>query len=147
MKRIVAVDPGRAKCGLVLVDVSRSLVVAGGVRIASEVENLLSSWCSEGPGVERILLGDGTSSADWMQRLQAMAPVQLVDETGTTLRARTRYWQLWPPEGWRNWIPRGLLVPPGDLDALAALVMLEDSLKITCDWPSSSASVRSGPAP
>ena len=147
MTRVVAVDPGRSKCGLVLVDVNQSLVVEGGVRLASDVEALLSSWCTDSAGVDRILLGDGTSSAEWLNRLQTLASVQLVDETGTTLRARDRYWQLWPPQGWRNWIPRGLLIPPGELDALAALVMLEDSLKITCHWPSSSASVRNAPAP
>ena len=147
MTRVVAVDPGRSKCGLVLVDVNQSLVVAGGIRLTSDVEALLSSWCNDSAGVDRILLGNGTSSAEWLHRLQAIASVQLVDETGTTLRARDRYWQLWPPQGWRNWIPRGLLIPPGELDALAALVMLEDSLKITCHWPSSSASVRNAPAP
>jgi len=71
--------------------------------------------------------------------------VQLVDETGTTLRARDRYWQLWPPQGWRRWIPRGLLLPPGDLDALAALVMLEQSLNINCRWPTNAPPIRSEP--
>lgn len=147
MTRVVAVDPGRSKCGLVLVDVGRSLVVAGGVRLASGVETLLSSWCNDSAGVDRILLGDGTSSAEWLHRLQSMAPVQLVDETGTTLRARDRYWQLWPPQGWRRWVPRGMLLPPGDLDALAALVMLEESLKITCRWPTTTPQIKSEPEP
>ena len=145
MTRVVAVDPGRSKCGLVLVDVNQSLVVEGGVRLASDVEALLSSWCTDSAGVDRILLGDGTSSAEWLNRLQTLASVQLVDETGTTLRARDRYWQLWPPQGWRRLIPRGLLLPPGDLDALAALVMLEQSLNITCRWPTNSPPIRSEP--
>ena len=50
MTRVGAVDPGRSKCGLVLVDVNQSLVVEGGVRLASDVEALLSSWCTDSAG-------------------------------------------------------------------------------------------------
>lgn len=146
MTRVVAVDPGRAKCGLVLVDVEQRLVVAGSVQPAAAVDDLLKQWCRHSSAVDRILLGDGTSSTHWRPRLEALALVELVDETGTTLRARARYWQLWPPRGWQRLVPRGLLLPPGDLDAVAALVMLEQSLQITCRWPRSSPGpVRSAP--
>ena len=147
MTRVVAVDPGRAKCGLVLVDVDQKLVLAGRVAPSPAVEPLLRHWCSDRPGVERLLLGNGTGSAAWNRRLQSLASVQLVEEAGTTLRARDRYWQLWPPRGWRRWIPRGLLLPPGELDALAALVMLEEALGISCRWPDSDPSLRTGLEP
>ena len=113
MTRMVAIDPGRAKCGLVLVDVNRRLVLAGGVEPADQVNTVLQRWCRDEAGVNRILLGNGTSSADWQSRLQAMAPIELVEEAGTTLRARDRYWQLWPPRGWRRWIPPGTAAAPG----------------------------------
>lgn len=146
MTRVVAVDPGRAKCGLVLVDVEERLVVEGSVQPAAAVDDLLKQWCRHSSAVDRILLGDGTSSTHWRTRLEALARVELVDETGTTLRARSRYWQLWPPRGWQRLVPRGLLLPPGDLDAVAALVMLEQSLQITCRWPRSSPGpIRSAP--
>ena len=147
MTRMVAIDPGRAKCGLVLVDVNRRLVLAGSVEPADQVNTVLQRWCRDDAGVNRILLGNGTSSADWQSRLQAMAPIELVEEAGTTLRARDRYWQLWPPRGWRRWIPHGLLLPPGDLDALAALVMLEDALAISCQWAKSASPLRNGLEP
>jgi len=147
MTRVVAIDPGQAKCGLVLVDVNRRLVLAGSVEPTQHVEPQLRLWCSENGGVDRILLGNGTSSGAWLHRLQAMASVELVEEAGTTLRARDRYWQLWPPRGWQRWIPQGLLLPPGDLDALAALVMLEDALEISCLWGSSHSPFRSGLEP
>ena len=147
MTRMVAIDPGRAKCGLVLVDVNRRLVLAGSVEPADQVNTVLQRWCRDDAGVNRILLGNGTSSAEWQSRLQAMAPIELVEEAGTTLRARDRYWQLWPPRGWRRWIPRGLLLPPGDLDALAALVMLEDALAVRCQWKESASPLRNGLEP
>ena len=58
-----------------------------------------------------------------------------MNERGTTLRARGRYWQLWPPKGLQRLIPQGMRVPPGDLDAVAALVMAEEHLGQTCRWP------------
>lgn len=147
MTRVVAVDPGRAKCGLVLVDMNQKLVLAGSVEPADQVMPLLERWCGDDAGVNRILLGNGTSSAAWQSRLQTMAPVELVEEAGTTLRARDRYWQLWPPRGWRRWVPRGLLLPPGNLDALAALVMLEDALAVCCQWEESASPLRNGLEP
>ncbi len=62
-------------------------------------------------------------------------PIRVVDETGTTLRARERYWQLWPARGWKRLLPKGLRIPSGDLDAIAALVILEDYLDRPLQWP------------
>jgi RNase H-fold protein (predicted Holliday junction resolvase) len=72
------------------------------------------------------VLGNGTSSRQWQRDLADLAvPVLLVDEWGTTLAARQRYWQLWPPRGWRRLLPMGLRLPPRDLDDLAAQILLE----------------------
>ena len=59
----------------------------------------------------------------------------LIPEKGTTLRARSRYWELWPVRGWQRLLPLGMRMPPVDLDAVAALVMLEDHLGIRFTWP------------
>ena len=66
--------------------------------------------------------------------LNDLAPIEIVDERDSTLRARTRYWELWPPMNWQRWIPRGLLLPPNDLDAIAALLLLEDHLDKQLSW-------------
>ena len=127
MTHLVGLDPGRAKCGLVLVDPEERLVLEGVVLPVSRVIDQLTTWSNQG-GVELILLGNGTSSEQWQPSLRRLASVELVEEQGTTLRARERYWQLWPAKGWRQLLPRGMRVPPGELDALAALVMVEDQL-------------------
>ena len=94
----------------------------------------LIAWSCSG-GVDLILLGNGTSSEAWDGQFERIAPVRKVNERGTTLRARGRYWQLWPPKGLQRLIPQGMRVPPGDLDAVAALVMAEEHLGQTCRWP------------
>ena len=73
------------------------------------------------------------------------SPVQQVDEYGTTLRARQRYWELWPPRGLQRLLPRGLLIPPEELDAIAARCDGEDSLGRPCRWSSPKLPFRSGP--
>ena len=144
MTRLAGVDPGRSKCGLVLVDTESLQVLGGAVVICEQVLDRLSDWQVAG-GLDGIVLGDGTGSAAWLPKLQSLAPVQQVNEYGTTLRARRRYWELWPPRGWQRLIPRGLLIPPEELDAIAALVMVEDSLVTPCRWSGAKQRLRSGP--
>ena len=143
MTRLAGVDPGRSKCGLVLVDIDSLQVLGGTVVICEQVLDRLSYWQSA-EGLDGIVLGDGTGSAAWLPKLQSLAPVQQVNEYGTTLRARQRYWELWPPRGWQRLLPRGLLIPTEELDAIAALVMVEDILGTPCRWPGPKLPFRNG---
>ncbi|TCD58291.1 pre-16S rRNA-processing nuclease YqgF [Synechococcus sp. BS55D] len=135
MARLLAIDPGRSKCGLVLCDRERHQVIASGVYPVETVLGQIRHWSSSSP-IDQILLGNGTGSSLWRERLQEQLQLEpeLMDERGTTLRARERYWQLWPPQGWRRLLPRGLDLPPVELDAIAALVMLEDHLGRPLEW-------------
>jgi RNase H-fold protein (predicted Holliday junction resolvase) len=139
MTRVVALDPGRSKCGLLLADTSTNTVLQGKVIPSSEVLDQLRAWMAnaleETAQIAELVIGDGTSSTIWQQQLPTNLKVHVVDETGTTLRARERYWQLWPARGWRRMLPSGLRLPPGDLDAIAALVILEDYLDRPLRWP------------
>ena len=139
MTRVVALDPGRSKCGLLLADTSTNTVLQGKVIPSSEVLDQLRAWMAnaleETAQIAELVIGDGTSSTIWQQQLPTNLKVHVVDETGTTLRARERYWQLWPARGWRRMLPSGLSLPPGDLDAIAALVILEDYLDRPLRWP------------
>jgi hypothetical protein len=58
-------------------------------------------------------------------KLKGLIDVQLIEEGGTTLAARRRYWQLVPPRGWRRMLPEGLRQPPQDWDDVVAQVLLE----------------------
>ena len=114
MKRVAVLDPGRCKCGLVLADLHLGLVLEGHVLAPEAVEPWLELWNQD-------------------QRLDGILTVS--PERGTTLRARERYWRLWPARGWRRMLPTGLRIPPVDLDAVAALVMLEEHLQCQLRWP------------
>ena len=136
MKRLIAIDPGQKKCGLLLADLDHNIVLDGRVVEQLFVIDVIISWKSEG-NVSGIILGNGTSSKYWQSMLSGLVPIEIVEEKGTTLRARARYWDLWPPGIWLRWLPRGLLVPSQHLDAVAALVLLEDHVKEEFEWPGS----------
>ena len=139
MTRVIALDPGRSKCGLLLADTSTNTVLQGMVIQSSQVLDQLRAWMEddqeETAQIAELVIGDGTISMIWQQQLPTSLKVHVVDETGTTLRARERYWQLWPARGWQRLLPSGLRLPPGDLDAIAALVILEDYLDRPLRWP------------
>ena len=133
MSRLAALDPGRSKCGLVLIDSQQNRVLAGEVVPPEAVMAWVNHW-HEQQNLDQIIVGNGTGSTQWMQAFDGLTNVHLVNERGTTLRARERYWDLWPAKGWQRPLPRGLGLPPSELDAIAALVMAEDHLKRRCSW-------------
>ena len=83
----------------------------------------LSRWQEEGLGL--VVLGDGTGHQAWREQLEPWLPVVLVDERGTTLAARQRYWQIEAARGWRRLLPLGLRQPPRDWDDVVAQILVE----------------------
>jgi len=121
---VVALDPGRSKCGLVRTDARRRWIAEALVLPPEACWERLLGWHRD-LTVTMVVLGDGTGSRPWQQRLAAALPVLLVDERGSTLAARRRYWQLEPPQGWRRLLPEGLRQPPRDWDDVVAQLLLE----------------------
>jgi len=54
--------------------------------------------------------------------------VLLIEERGSTLAARSRYWQLFPARGWRRLLPMGLRQPPRPWDDVVAQLLVEQAL-------------------
>lgn len=136
MSILVSIDPGKNKCGLLLADVKRGIVLNGLVIAREMVLDVLSDW-NKNYSIDLILLGNGTFSDYWKKKLIAknFSSILIVDEIGSTLRARERYWELWPPNCFFRLLPRTLLFPPKNLDAIASLILLEDYLSIKLNWP------------
>lgn len=144
---IAGLDPGRSKCGLVLSDASRRRVVAAAVLPPAGTLQLLRCWQRQ-EGLRAVVLGDGTGSRPWQQRLEGQLELVRVDEHGSTLEARRRYWQLFPPRGWRHWLPAGLRQPPRDWDDVVAQLLLERWLGRRLDRRGDSVDeLRTTPAP
>ena len=121
---LAGLDPGRSKCGLVLTDPQRQQIVTAAVLPPDQALELLGGW-QDGSGLAAVVLGNGTGSALWQQRLEPGLLVLPVEERGSTLAARERYWQLHPVRGWRRLLPEGLRQPPRDWDDVVAQLLLE----------------------
>ena len=124
---VLAVDPGREKCGIA---VCRSgEVLAHRVVPTDALADVVQGWVAA-YRVEAIVVGNSTGAVDARRRLAGCAvPVVGADERGTTLLARARYFRDHPPRGWRRLIPRSLLVPPEPYDDYAAILLGEAYLQ------------------
>lgn len=121
--RVLAVDPGREKCGLAVCE--PGAVVARRVVPSHELAAVVREWVVA-YRADLVLLGDRTGSREVTQQLSGLGvPVLLADERGTTLAARARYFRENPPRGWRRLVPRSFQVPPEPYDDFAAVVLAE----------------------
>lgn len=123
---VVAIDPGREKCGVAIVaengEVLEQSVVAT-VWLADELTEKVRRFSPE-----RILLGNGTTSraaeATIRENLPDI-PVEIVDEYRTTDDARRAYWKANPPTGWRRFFPTSMQVPPEPVDDFVAVLLAQ----------------------
>ncbi len=121
---ILALDPGRDKCGLALGDGAR--VVARAVVPRARLAEVVREWAGRF-AVTRVIVGDRTGAAEVRRLLEQalpQVPVSLVPEEGSTLLARRLYFRDHPPRGWRRLVPLSLQVPPEPYDDYAAEVLL-----------------------
>ena len=125
---VLAIDPGRDKCGVAVLSPAGSLLFRQVVPTA-QLENVVSTLVEK--HAPTIIMGNGTTSAAAKERVEALGgAVTLVDEYRTTDAARAAYWEAYPPRGWRRLVPRGLLVPPVPVDDFAAVILAQRFLQI-----------------
>ena len=136
MSFYISIDPGKKKCGLLLADVQSGKVIEAGITSLNRFSHLISSW-NEDYQISKVIIGDGTNCKYIENELKDKNIFNLtyVNERGSTLRARFRYWEIWPPNCFIRWIPKEIIFPPDNLDAIVALILLEDFLKFSFSWP------------
>ncbi|MCC7490879.1 MAG: hypothetical protein IT204_00950 [Fimbriimonadaceae bacterium] len=122
---LLGVDPGHQKCGLALLDDGGPVwaAVVPTASVAATLQELASSH-----PIRQVVLGNGTRSREFRRLLQEHLPaaaVALLDETGTTLAARSRYWQEHPPRGLWRLVPTTMRLPPVPFDDLVARLLAE----------------------
>ncbi len=136
MNNYISIDPGTNKCGLLLADMESGKVIDAGISSLNKISDLVAMW-DEDYEILKIIIGDGTHSkyVENQLKLKSFYNIDFVNEEGSTLRARFRYWEIWPPNYLIRWLPKEILFPPENLDAIVALILLEDYLKYTFSWP------------
>ena len=124
---VLAIDPGREKCGVAVLALDGRVLVQEVVATAAldaAVGALIRAY------EPNVIMGNGTTSADAKKRVEALGvSVTLVDEYRTTDAAKCAYWEAHPPRGWRRLMPRGMLVPPVPVDDFVAVILAQRFLE------------------
>ena len=126
MFKLISIDPGKCKCGLVLVDLYKKKVhqaiVLNTEFLPNYVKNLNNS-----ENISKVIIGNGTTSRQIIEKLEFIKKdLIIVEERNTTLRAKKRYFELFPNRGLKTFLPKEILIMNKNLDALSALIILED---------------------
>lgn len=127
---IAALDPGRDKCGLAVLDETGKVLIRQVIETA-RLEQMVAEW-HKAYGFFCLVEGNGTTSGQARSRLKQALPsldIRVVDEYRTTEMARGEYWKVNPPTGWRRLLPPSLQVPPEPVDDLVAVILGRRYLK------------------
>ena len=130
MFKLLSIDPGKNKCGLVLAEISEKKVYKA-IVIESK---LLKDYVRNLDTVEdisKIIIGNGTTSREIRKELDFFKKeIITFEEKNTTFRAKTRYFELFPISGLKSLLPREIFILNKNLDAISALIILEDYCKM-----------------
>lgn len=128
---LLGFDPGRDKCGLAVMGKQQQLLYHQVVPSADAIATL-QQLCQQF-SIVTLVMGDQTTAKKWKQELErelsASLPIVLVDERYSSLEARDRYWQMYPPTGLQRLIPQGMREPPRPIDDIVAILLIERYLK------------------
>jgi RNase H-fold protein (predicted Holliday junction resolvase) len=152
MKYLLGFDPGRDKCGVAVVekvvekvtDTPAIDLLGQGVEDRGNSKSCVDRVCLHQilPSTaaisglqdlcrqfdfEILVMGDGTTAKEWQEKFrQSLAiPVVLVNERNSTLEARDRYWQMFPPQGFQKIIPQSLRRINRPIDDIVAILLVE----------------------
>lgn len=122
---VLAVDPGRDKCGVAVVGEDGAVHFQGVV--AAVVVAEFAARLVQEHAVDHVVVGDRTAARNVARALREQVAIrpELVDEHRSTEEGRRRYFRDNPPRGWRRLLPVTLQTPPRPYDDYVAVVLAE----------------------
>jgi len=129
MSRVITIDPGKNKCGLVLAEISEKKVYKAIILRSELLENYVRNLIAV-EDISQIIIGNGTTSREIREKLYFFKKeIITFEEKNTTYRAKARYFELFPISGLKFLMPREIFILNKNLDAISALIILEDYCK------------------
>ena len=129
MSRVLTIDPGKIKCGLVLAEISEKKVYEAIIVESESLENYVRHLI-DAEEISQIIIGNGTTSREIKKKLNFFKKeIITFEEKNTTYRAKARYFELFPISGLKFLMPREVFILNKNLDAISALIILEDYCK------------------
>ena len=130
MPRVITIDPGKSKCGLFLAEISQKKVYKAIIIRSTLIENYVRNLITT-EDISQIIIGNGTTSREIEEKLNFFKKeIIIFEEKNTTYRAKARYFELFPISGLKFLMPREVFILNKNLDAISALIILEDYCKI-----------------
>ena len=130
MGKVLSIDPGKRKCGIVLAELSKKKVYKAIILKSELIGNYIRDLNTH-EDVSKIIIGNGTTCREIVKKLDFFEKeIITFEEKNTTFRAKARYFELFPINGLQFLIPREFFILNKNLDAISALIILEDYCKM-----------------
>ena len=130
MPKLISIDPGKSKCGLVLAEINKKKVYKAIILKSELIEDYVRNL-NTFEDISKIIIGNGTTSKEIREKLDFFKKeIIFFEEKNTTYRAKAIYFELFPISGFKSLIPREFFIINKNLDAISALIILEDYCKI-----------------
>ena len=130
MAKVISIDPGKGKCGLILAEISEKKVYQAIILKSELLENYIRDL-NTFEDISKIIIGNGTTSRDILRKVDFFKKeIITFEEKNTTYRAKERYFELFPISGLKILFPREVFILNKNLDAISALIILEDYCKM-----------------
>jgi RNase H-fold protein (predicted Holliday junction resolvase) len=123
---LLAVDPGREKCGIAVVTL-RHEVLERGIIDTAQLPVRVAHYVGRF-GIETIVLGDRTYAREVAALIRSAGlrlEIVFVDEHRSSELGRKRYLIEHPGRGWRRLLPIGLRSPSRPYDDYVAIILAE----------------------
>jgi len=130
MFKLISIDPGKCKCGVVLAEISEKKVYEA-IILKSELLEKYVRHIITTEDISQIIIGNGTTSREIREKLYFFKKeIITFEEKNTTYRSKARYFELFPISGLKFLMPREVFILNKNLDAISALIILEDYCKM-----------------
>lgn len=130
VRAMLAIDPGRDKCGLAVVTLAGEALaqeVIPAAALAGRARELAERY-----DIAVIVVGDRTGADAALEALESALPdieTAAVDEHRSSEEARRLYFREHPPRGWRRLIPSTVQTPPRAYDDYVAVILARRYLR------------------
>ena len=130
MFKLLSIDPGKYKCGLVVAEINEQKVYEAIILKSELLEDYFRNL-NNVEDISKIIIGNGTTSIEIREKLDFFKQeIITFEEKNTTYRAKSRYFELFPISGLKFLVPREVFILNKNLDAISALIVLEDYCKM-----------------
>ena len=122
-----------SKCGIIVADLKEKKVHEALIINSNFLLMYVKRKHKEENSIQ-FLIGNGTSSEIYIKDLNQFLPDLIIaEEKNSTFKAKQRYFEIFPLKGLQFFLPREVFILNKNLDALAALIILEEYFKFKFD--------------